>query len=165
MLGRLFDRALVVAGALSCAVVLFIMLSIDYGVTWRFVFRRPPLWVFDFSEYALVYLTFLAAALVLSNERHIKLDILLNTLSKRAQSLLNIITSVVGVVICGAFTWFSALLTWQAFQSHEIIWKSTIIAKGPLWAVMPIGSLLLTIQFGRRVWRYVQERRQIGEHV
>ena len=46
----------------AAGVLLFFMaLAISYEVTMRYFFNEPTVWVMDFSEYALIYSTFMAA--------------------------------------------------------------------------------------------------------
>ncbi|MBI4186539.1 MAG: TRAP transporter small permease [Chloroflexi bacterium] len=156
MLSRLFDRVLFASAVVAAALVVYMAVTTDFDVIMRYFFRRPTRWAVDFSEYALLYVTFLGAAWVLAREGHVKIDIVLNALSSRSQQLLNIITSLLGAGACGIFFWLGLEVTWEVYEAGDILWKSTIIPKWPVWMVMPAGSLLLTIQFLRRTWYYVR---------
>lgn len=158
MLERLFERVL---GALACVaagIVVYTVLTIDYEVVMRYFFRRPTTWVIDFTEYALLYMVFLASAWVLRQEGHVNINILLVVLSPRVQRLLNAVTSVIASAACCLLFWFSLWVTWDAFGRGEVLWKSTIVPKWSVYIIMPIGSLLLTVQFSIRAWRYATAR-------
>ena len=154
MLERLFERVSIALAGVAAGIVIYTVLTIDYEVVMRYFFRRPTTWVIDFTEYALLYIVFLASAWVLREEGHVKIDILLVILSPKLQRTLNTITSVIAAVACCVLFAFSLWVTWGAFAGGEILWKSTIIPKWPIYIIMPIGSLLLTVQFLIRAWRY-----------
>ena len=159
MLQRLLDRMLVVTVVVAGGLVVYLAVTLDFEIVMRYFFNRPTTWVIDFSEYALLYITFLGAAWVLSKEGHVKIDLLLNALSPRNQQVLNTITSLLGAGACAVFLWLSLWVSWEAFEAGHIFWRATIIPKWPILIVMPIGSLFLTIQFLRRAWLYARGRR------
>jgi TRAP-type C4-dicarboxylate transport system permease small subunit len=154
VLARLFERVLITLACVAAGIVIYIVLTIDYEVVMRYFFRRPTTWVIDFTEYALLYIVFLASAWVLRDEGHVRIDLLLVVLSPKAQRLLNTITSVIAATACCLLFWFSLSVTWGAFMGGEILWKATIVPKWPIYIIMPIGSFLLIVQFLIRAWRY-----------
>ena len=156
MLNRLFDRILLSLASVAAAVLVFTTLSVDFEVIMRYGFTRPTSWVVAFSEYALLYILFLGTAWVLSEDGHVKVDILLRLLSPRNQRVLNIFTAIAGAVACAIFFWYGASQTWGVFQAGDVLWRSIIIPKWPIWMIMPFGGLLLTIQFIRRAWFYAR---------
>lgn len=158
MVNRLFDRVLISLAWVAAAIVVYLAVSVDFEVVMRYFFNRPTSWTVDFAEYALIYILFLSAAWVLSREGHVKIDFLLRALSTRVQRVVNIITSLVGAGACGVFFWFSLRATWEAFLAGDLIFRATVVPKWPIFMIMPIGSLLLTLQFLRSAWRCVREK-------
>jgi TRAP-type C4-dicarboxylate transport system permease small subunit len=158
MLRRVFERVLTALACVAAAIVVYTVLTIDYEVVMRYFFQRPTTWVIDFTEYALLYMVFLASAWVLRQEGHVNINLLLVALSPRVQRLLNAITSVIAAAACCVLFGFSLWVTWDAFVRGEVLWKSTIVPKWPIYIVMPIGSLLLTVQFLIRAWGYATAR-------
>jgi len=158
MLERLFERVLRALACAAAGIVVYTVLTVDYEVVMRYFFQRPTTWVIDFTEYALLYVVFLASAWVLREEGHVNINILLVLLSPRVRRLLNAVTSVIASAACCLLFWFSLWVTWDAFVRGEVLWKSTIVPKWPVYVIMPIGSLLLTVQFLIRAWRYATAR-------
>ena len=156
MVNRIFDRMLAALAVVAAVITLYLVLSVDFEVIMRYVFNRPTRWVVDFTEYALVYILFLAMAWALSREGHVKVDILLSMLPARKQRMLNIITSVAGAVGCAVFFWVTMWMTLDAFREGILLLRATIVPRGPIWMVMPIGSFFLTIQFVRRAWVFAR---------
>ena len=111
-------------------------------------------WVLQFSEYILLYIPFLAAAFVLREERHIKIDIVLNRLNWKAQSLINVVTSLLGFCVLIVLTYYGAFVTLDYYQRKVPALKYLIIPEFIILNVIPIGRFLFTIQFIRSAYRY-----------
>jgi TRAP-type C4-dicarboxylate transport system permease small subunit len=153
-LGVVFDGLNTALTYLAVGLLLLMTVSVGYEVFMRYFRNQPTAWVVDFSEYALLYLALLPAAWVLGEEGHVRIDLVERVLPGRARLLLNTVTSVVGVAVCAIFCWSSAALTWDTFRSGEILFRAIHVPKWLIIAAIPIGMLLLTIQFGRRAWLY-----------
>jgi len=152
----IFDRTNDSLMFLAVLVLVFIMLSVTAEVVMRYFLGRPLIWVVDFSEYGLVWITFLGTAWVLRRDGHIRMDLIISQLKPRTQLLLNIVTSVVGAGICLALSWYSAEVTWDHFVRGVSPLMMVDIPKAPVMAIIPIGSILLFIQFLRRSYSYLE---------
>jgi TRAP-type C4-dicarboxylate transport system permease small subunit len=139
------------------------MLAVVYEVVMRYFLGRPTIWVVELSEYSLLFITFLGATWVLRREGHVKLDLVLGRLNPRTQVLLNIITSVLSAAICLALLWYSAEVTWDHFQSGWIRPKVLNIPSAYILVIIPVGSLLLFIQFLRRSYEYLRSWRGLRD--
>ena len=150
-----FDRTIGLLALLGAIILVFTMLFVNYEVVARYWLNRPTPWMLEIVEYALLYLAFLGAAWVLKEEGHIKMDLVLNRLSPRVRVRLNIITSIIGAIICLVISWYGALSTWEHFQLGYIIASLLDPPKAPILAIIPIGSFLLFIQFVRRAYGFL----------
>ena len=152
--GSLFDRLLDVLMVLAVAILIFGWLSVCFEVIMRYFAGQPQIWVIETVEYIQVYVCFLGAAWLLREEGHVKVDVLLNRLSPKNQALLNTITSGLATILWLLLTWYTGGTTVRAFQKG--LYTATIleIPKAPLYAIMPIGSFLLCVQFLRRTHGY-----------
>lgn len=118
----------------------------------RYLLNSPTAWVVTLTEYSMLYLLFLSTALVLQRERHVRMDLLLNSLRPRVRRILNTITSLVGAVVCAILFWYSLQLTMEAYQAKFFLETAIITPKWLVLMPMPLGSFFLTIQFLRRAW-------------
>ncbi len=152
----IFDRTLALLAILAGVVIIFIMLSVLTEIVMRDFLNRPQTWVVELSEYALLWITFLGTAWLLKREGHVKMDMVLNRLNPGRQVVLNIITSVIGLIICLVTTWYGVQMTWSHFQ-RGIFEPTTVLdlPKAPIMVIIPIGFFLLSIQFLRRTYGYV----------
>jgi TRAP-type C4-dicarboxylate transport system permease small subunit len=131
-------------------------------ITLRYVFYRPLGWVKEVSEYTLVGLGFLGAAWILKDDAHVKMDLVLSKVSSRAQTMLNIITSVIGTIIVLIVTWFSLRVTVDFYRGKYLMMS---VLEPPKWILLSpifVGCLILAIQFMRRTYVYIQKWRALS---
>ena len=155
MVRAVFDGILNLFGVLAALTIIFMMLAVTYEVVMRYFLNRPTIWVIEVVEWSMVWITFLGAAWVLRTGGHVKMDIVLNRLSPRAQVLLNVVTSIIGALICLTLFWYSSQLTWDHFLRGVLESRMLAVPKAPLLVIIPVGSFLLFIQFLRRAYGYL----------
>jgi TRAP-type C4-dicarboxylate transport system permease small subunit len=131
------------------------MLSVSADVISRDFLNLPIIWVFDITEYILLYVTFLGTAWVLKNEGHVTIDLLLTRLKPRTQALFGIASSVIGMAISMVVAWYGAQVTWDHLLRGVRDTAMLELPKAPILAIIPIGSFLLVIQFLRRAYGYL----------
>jgi len=131
------------------------MLAIFADVGLRFFLNRPITWVFEGTEYSLLYITFLGAAWLLKREGHVRIDLVLNWLKPRPRTFLNVITSILLAIVCLIFVWYGAQITWDYFQRGILSVKYYSLPKFAFLAVIPVGSFLLFVQSVKRTYRYL----------
>ena len=152
-----FDQILGAFMFLGSTILAFLLLAVCWDVFARTFFGRPLTWVLEFTEYGLLYMTFLCTAWVLKNEGHVISDLLLVGLSPRNQALLNTVTSFMGAVICLILTWFGADVSWEKLQSGAFQPTAIQPPDFPIFVIIPVGCFLLFIQFLRRALYNMQK--------
>ena len=153
-----FDRTIDSLAYLADVIIICLMLAVVVGVVMRLI-GIPVLGLFEITEYSLLFITFLGAAWLLKKEGHVKMDILLSRLSARDQTLVNIITSIIGVIICLAVTWYGVRVTLESFQTGYFTQSYLKLPRAPLLAVIPVGGFLLFVQFLRRTYGFLESWR------
>ena len=155
-LSTIFDHTLDLSATGGFVLLAIMMFSVCFEILVRNILGRSQLWLMEINEIFLLYITFLAAAWVLRREGHVKMDLLLSRLDPRVQTIVNIITSIIGIVICFVFTWYGAKVTWSHFLTGQRMPTALEIPYYPILLIIPIGSFLLFIQFLRRTHGYFQ---------
>ena len=150
---RFFDRILDTGAVFSAAMITFIMLAVCVEVAAREAFGEPLTWITDISSILLVYVTFLAVAWILRKDGHVKMEWLVNWLNPRQQYFLSIVTSIVCVIMCLVITWYGALTTWNFYRIGFYMPTSLETPKYIVLVIVPLGSLLLLIEFLRKTAR------------
>jgi TRAP-type C4-dicarboxylate transport system permease small subunit len=148
--GPIFDGILNVFALLSALLLAFIMLSICLEVIMRYFLNRPLVWVIEMSEYALLYITFLGTAWLLRREGHVTVDILLVRLNPKTRAALGFLSSIIGIIISLIFIWYGSEVAWDHYVRG--VFKPTVLQfpTAPILAIIPIGSIILMVQFIRR---------------
>ncbi len=150
---RWFDRLNRVLAFVACIMLVLITLAICTEIVSRAALDISNPWLVELSEITLLYITFLGAAWVLGNDKHVALDLVLNNLSERVARQFYLVLSLVAAIACFIVTWFGILMVIDQYTSD--IREPTIMAPMTFWitAVVPFGLFLLGVQFIRRGFR------------
>lgn len=156
-----FDSVISSLFSLGAVTIVFLMFLVITQVTVR-NFGVEMIWAFEVSEYSLLWITFLATAWVLKREGHVKMDLVLNRLNPKAEALLNVITSIIGLLICLTYTWYGIKIALSLFESGYTLYTEIDPPLWPIISIVPIGGFLLSIQFLRRGHENLSRWRTMG---
>ncbi len=157
----IFDQSNNVLAFFAAILIIVMMLVVVYEIFTRYFLNSPTIWTLEITKYILLWITFLSAAWLLREEGHVKMDILLNQLNPRAQTILNIITSSICTIIFFIITWYAVKVTWELFQTGYLMPGLWSPPKWPILAIIPVGSFLLFVQFMRRTYRFITGSRSL----
>ncbi len=113
----LFDRIVNAMAVLAGILMMLTLFLVCGDVGTKLVIGRSLPWAAEIVEYCLLWLTFLGTTWVLKQNAHIRMDMVVDRLNLRHQSLLNIVTSFLGAMVCLIIAWYSARVTWQHLQT------------------------------------------------
>ena len=82
------------------------------------------------------------------------MELVLTRLSPKTQVILNIITSLLGAIVCLVAAWYGIQATWDNFQVGSMFGTLLWTPKFIIMAIIPVGYSLLFIQFLRRSYGY-----------
>jgi TRAP-type mannitol/chloroaromatic compound transport system permease small subunit len=133
------------------------MVLIFGDVVSRYVFNKPAMSIYYYSEYILLYSTFLAAAYVLQIDRHIRVDIVYNFVSKRTQKIMLIVSDVFGLVYTLFLLWVSSEMVYTAFERGTKFSTPMEHYQYPVLMVIPFGCVLLSLQWIRRINKNIHD--------
>jgi TRAP-type C4-dicarboxylate transport system permease small subunit len=127
------NRALIVALLAAMATIVFA------NVALRFLTDRSVLWAEEVSRYAMIWLTFLGAGLVLRHGGHIGIDALQTRFPRRAPTI--------RAAIAALLLAFFAFMTWAGVRYALLAWTQTTpvlqIPVGIVYLAVPLGFALL----------------------
>lgn len=150
----IFDKLNYILFWLAGILLLFVTVGTCIDAILRYLLNRPIPWMLEITEYVMLYIPFLGAALVLKEEGHIKVDLLIYRLSDRNKIRISIVTSLVGGIIMSIYTWLGIQVTLD-FYNRGV--ASLEYLKTPMYLILmiiPIGGLFFTIQFFRQIFSY-----------
>ncbi|MFH1650897.1 MAG: TRAP transporter small permease [Chloroflexota bacterium] len=154
-LGVFFDHTVNLMALVAGILLTVALLGVSLGVFSRYFLNRPIGWVSEVAGYTLLYIAFLTAAWILRDERHVKMDLIIERVSPRVRFILNMMTSSVCVLVCLVLTWYGLKVTVNLYETHYFTPTFLQLPKAILTAIIFLGSFLLTIQFLRRIYNYL----------
>jgi len=157
---HILDRLINLLAIFSAVLIALMVLFICFEVVTRPFVTRPMLWTIEISEYLVVYITFLAAAWVLKEEGHVTMDLILTRLKPKGRCAMNVITSMIGAIICLICLWYGTKVTIEYYRTGYFLSKIIDFPFFIVAAVFPVGSFLLFTQFLRRAYEYVDGYRK-----
>ena len=144
---------------ISAWMILAMCLGMVYEVCMRYFFIRPTRWSADFTDYALLYTTFLSAAWLAKHGEHVNLTYLLDHLSPRPRHVMEASGSFFCALVCAFIIWYGARDTLDAFSRGITMVRPIAIPKWPILGVVPLGCLLVFVQFIRNGFRSLRASR------
>jgi len=143
--------------------ILLAALFVSFSVTVRYMHLEPPIWILQFTEYALLWMTFLGAPWLLRMDGHVRIDTFVVLLSPRLQRMVEILVALLGSVVCIVIVWYGAANTIDLYQRGIMDVKGISLPEYPLFVVIPVGSALLLLQFGAKLFGYPGSQPRGGE--
>jgi TRAP-type C4-dicarboxylate transport system permease small subunit len=133
-----------IAGIIAIGILVGMMLFTVLDVFLRAVFNRPLPGSVDVIEIGMVAVGFLGLSLCAMREMHVKVDLVVSLLPKRAQRIIVSFGYLIGLGIC-------ILLSWQAFQEGIAVRELNTLSSTleipvfPFYWVVALGFALLCL--------------------
>lgn len=156
-----FDYLLDALAYLAGVIILMMTFFVCGSAVVRYVGFRPPIWVLQYTEYGLLWFTFLAAAWLLRHKGHIRIDTLTSWLSPKYRRKVQFVDDVLGLIISMAILIFGSIHTIELGQKGIMEVKGVTVPKAPFFVIIPIGGLMLAVQFVRNIKSYFKAK-QMG---
>ncbi len=146
---QIFDFLIDLSAFCAALLVLGMAVTIGLNVLLRKVFLAPIEWALPMTEFSLLYITFLAAPVVLRREGHVRMSAITEQLGHEWKVRLYILGSSIGFLVCAILVWQSASATWKEIQSGAVLLQGIEVRRALVTWIIPYGFGLLGIQFFR----------------
>lgn len=156
----LFDKLLNVMAALAGVILVFIVGAVCYTIGMRYFFRQTTIWIMQTTEYALLWIVFLATTWLLREGGHITTDIIYAHLSHKTRAYLDFIMFIIGGIACAVMLYFGITYMYECITCNVTDVRAVTVPKSAVFVIIPIGSFLLTIQFFRMAWKRLVAARE-----
>ncbi len=137
--------------ALSMAGTIFIGVAVFYNVIMRYLFRKPIHWTTEITSLMLVFITFLGAAHMVSEKKHIKFTLIYERLHGKGKIVVDILNSIAGII-------FSVVLAWEAWKATKIALMTNMRMPSLLgtpyyipYLLIVVGSVMIALEFFVRI--------------
>ncbi len=152
-LARAWDRLIGALAAFAALLLGAMALAIGYDVVMRYFLAAPTSWSNDFSEYTLVWATFLAAPWLARKNGHVRIDVFTSMISPAAQAWLGRAVGIGSAIVCAIGAWQTAAETWDVFARGLMVAKTWAVPQWLPYVAMPLGFALTAIEFARAALR------------
>ena len=159
-----FDFIIEFLAYLAGIILLLITFVVTGSALIRYMGFRAPLWTLQYTEYGLLWFTFLGAAWLLREEGHIRIDTVISRLYAKTRRKVEIINDILGFIVSVAVFWFGTLHAIDLYQRGIMEVKGVIVPKFPVFLIIPLGGLALSIQFLRNFLKKIRFKPDPGEN-
>ena len=140
------DRLNEWAGLFWGFTIIAVTVAVLYEVAARTVFGSPTTWGNETTIYLSAMAYLLAGGYALLHRRHVRIDVIYETLSPRNRARLDAFTFIFFVAYMATLIWFGGIDAWNSFAIGETTstpWNPVI---WPVKAAIPAAGLLLLLQ-------------------
>jgi TRAP-type C4-dicarboxylate transport system permease small subunit len=143
---------------LSLVFYMMIAVTIITEVIRRFVFSYSSIWGEEVARYSFIYMAWLGASLGVKNRAHIRIDIILNFLPNRGQSIVYIFSDFLTLILAVIALYFSMGSVLISIEFGSVTHGLRI---GQYWFLMavPIGFTLIVIRLLQSITRDFRDLR------
>ena len=159
-----FDYIIEFLTYMAGIIIVVITFAVSCSAVVRYLGFRPPIFTIQFTEYALLWFTFLGAAWLLREGGHIRIDTIISRLPTKTRRKVEIIDDILGLIVSIIIFLFGTLHAIDLFQRGIMEVKGTTVPKFPLFLIIPLGALALSIQFGRQFFKKLRSKSGHGEN-
>jgi C4-dicarboxylate transporter DctQ subunit len=159
-----FDYFIECLAYLGGIIILAITIAVTASALVRYLGFRAPIWTLQYTEYGLLWFTFLGAAWLLREGGHIRIDTVISRLYAPSRRKVEITNDILGFIVSVVIFWFGTLHTIDLFQRGIMEVKGVTVPKSPFFLIIPIGGLTLSIQFVRNFLKKIRSKPDHGEN-
>ncbi|MCJ7593538.1 MAG: TRAP transporter large permease subunit [Desulfobacterales bacterium] len=141
--GKGIDWIIPVSIALAGCMLLLMTFVTAYEVFVRYLFNSPTSWTLDFAVYMLIGFAYCSMVYVESQDRHIRVDLLLYQLSPRTRWIWEIATKIIFLIFILLLIYFSTEFAYDSYENKEYAWTMWYVLTWPAKSAVPFGGALL----------------------
>ena len=148
-IGVVFDRLLDHLFAFVGFVQIIVMVLVSVAICSRYFFNYSLGWASEVSGYSLILLAYLGAPGLLRDGGHIKVDLIPNMLGKKANAVLSLLGSALGIAIFSSLSVAGARITYDMYAKGHKTDTFLRLPRSLLIGVTALGVILFAVQFFR----------------
>lgn len=137
---KIIDKIINITSVVFLSLMLiFVVLQIIM----RYVFNAPLVWSEELARYCMFFMIFIGCMIAMKDNDHLKVDIVINALPKRAKAVVNIINKLISFVFLVILIWFGF-----KFAFNNINIRSSIVTQirmGLVYMIIPLCSIGMLI--------------------
>ncbi|MAF49130.1 MAG: C4-dicarboxylate ABC transporter permease [Rhodospirillaceae bacterium] len=144
-----YDFFIVALAVIAGAMLAGVFVSIVYDVTVRVLGFQPPYWTSAVTEYALLFMTMLAAPWLVRGKGHVFVETIVGVLPSLGRYLAAKLVYILCICLCLLVAYFATLMGWDAYQRNDFDLRSIDMPTWILFAAIVAGLTLSALEFLR----------------
>ena len=149
-LSAIYDRVLSALGLVPGVLVALIGAGTCADVLLRNFGSSGLYGMLEVVEYSLLILTMAGAGYMMRINRHVTVDILIDSLPRGKARIAAILSMLLSAIFCLIFFWYSVVTVVDSYESGALVQKTFVIPEWIPALAIPFGFLFLTIETVRR---------------
>jgi TRAP-type C4-dicarboxylate transport system permease small subunit len=133
----------------AAAIILAAMAGVAADVFGRYFFGRPIAWVFEITEYALLYVPCLGMAWLAREGGHVAIDSFVSKLPPSAQHAMYLATTAACALVCFVIAYWGTVVVVARYRQGTIVDQMIRTPEFLILWVIPFGFGLAAVEFTR----------------
>lgn len=146
---RLFDALIDALAVVAAFLILAVMVGVALDVVGRYFLDSPISWMFEVTEYALLYVPCLGMAWLARERGHVAIDIVVGNLPPRLQHPLGRAASLVAAAICAFIAYWGVVVSVDSYRQGSVLEHMIRIPEVVVIGVIPLGFALTAVAYLR----------------
>lgn len=140
-------------GLASGLIIAFMAVSISAEVIVRSAGGAAFGWTLELCEYGLLVVSFLGAPWVLRHSDHIRVDVVLRSVSAAPRHVMFTVANAIAAATCAVVAYHAAIAALDAYRQGAMLYKDLVIPQWWILSILPVGLALMAIEFLSRTLR------------
>lgn len=149
IMARIYHKFLDALGLLCGLLVLALVVGVTIDVIVRSVTGRPILWMFELTEYVLLYIPCLGMAWLAREYGHVAITSFVGRLPAKPRLLMAVATTLFCALICFVVAYWGFMSTYQSIDRGTVAGMMLRLPEFVLLWVIPFGFGLTAFEFLR----------------
>ena len=146
---RLFDALIDALAVVAGSLILAVMVGVALDVVGRYFLGSPISWMFEITEYALLYVPCLGMAWLARERGHVAIDIVVGYLPARLKHALDRAVALVVSAICAFIAYWGIVVAVDSYQQGSMLEHMIRIPEIVVIGVIPLGFALTAAAYLR----------------
>lgn len=158
-ISRIYSRFYGAVAAIVAAAILFITVGISIDVVMRNTGLGVVPWMLEATEYCLFVATFIGAPWVLHLGEHVRIDMVVNNLPRRAARTAEIAADAAGLLVSAVLFYYGTGVAIGSRADGALVIKELVFPEWWIFAIVAFSALLLCVEFIIRLRNAVTDAR------
>ncbi|WP_273206664.1 TRAP transporter small permease [Marinobacter subterrani] len=131
----------------SVAVLFFMMVSVCYDATMRYLFAAPTSWSLEINSFLLIYIAVVGAAEAQYHDAHIRITYFVDKMPASVRAWIAVFGGLLGAGFCAVMVWRGGEMAFDAFKYGERVSSAFGTPMVIPYGMLPVGFGALALQF------------------